>query len=71
MPLSRDVSGLKVRDILMFGLGAGAFINEVFLQTVDRPYIIAAACALMGLPLVFKGVTITRNGMNGSGKDER
>lgn len=52
---------MKVRDYLMFGLGAGAFINEVLLSSIERPYVIAASCALMGLPLVFKGVTVTRN----------
>jgi hypothetical protein len=38
----------------MFVLGAMGFIHEVFFGPIDRPTIIAASCALMGLPLVLK-----------------
>lgn len=39
----------------MFVLGAAAFLHEVFLGAIERPYILAAACALMGLPFVLRG----------------
>ncbi len=39
----------------MFSLGAGAFLNEVFIGGQERPFIIAACLALMGLPFVLRG----------------
>jgi hypothetical protein len=39
----------------MFLLGAAGFIHEVLWAQQERPVIIAACCALMGLPFVLRG----------------
>lgn len=70
MKNARNIA-MGARGVAMFCLGAGAFINEVFLSTVERPYILAASGALMGLPFVFKGFSIVRNGYNKNNNGSR
>lgn len=36
----------------MFALGATGFLHEVFAQGVERPVVLSACVALMGLPFV-------------------
>lgn len=43
------------RKSAMFFLGAGGFIHEVVVAQAERPFLIAACCALMGLPFVLTG----------------
>jgi hypothetical protein len=43
----------------MFVLGAAGFIHELIVTGTERPYILSACLALMGLPLVLTG---RRNG---------
>lgn len=57
-----------LRDVFMFVLGALGFMHELILGPIERPYIIAASCALMGAPLVFNGATRIKNGRNNDGK---
>ena len=51
------------RDTLLFVLGAGGFLHELLLSSRDRPTIIAASLAMMGLPFVLNG----RGKRNGNG----
>jgi hypothetical protein len=44
-----------LRDVLMFTLGAGGFTHEVVVAGTERPFILTACLALMGLPLVLGG----------------
>ena len=37
----------------MFVLGAGGFVHELFTTGLERPYILTASLALMGLSVVF------------------
>jgi hypothetical protein len=57
------VSPQGLRDVAMFLLGAGGFIHEVLTVGVERPFILTACLALMGLPFILTG---WRNG-NGNG----
>lgn len=41
-----------VRDALMFTLGAIGFLHELWAAGIERPFILTACLALMGLPLV-------------------
>jgi membrane-bound ClpP family serine protease len=41
-----------LRDVLMFLLGATGFIHELVASGVERPMILTASLALMGLPFV-------------------
>lgn len=45
----------NARGIAMFLLGAVAFSHEVVVIGTERPFVIAGALALMGLPFVLKG----------------
>lgn len=47
--------GYVTRRLVMFLLGAAGFIHEVLWAQQERPVIIAACCALMGLPFVLRG----------------
>ncbi len=42
------------RDALAFVLGATGFLHELILAPVERPYILTASLALMGLPFVLR-----------------
>jgi len=43
------------RDSVLFTLGAGGFIHEVFFGgSMERPFLLALCGALMGLPLVLR-----------------
>lgn len=46
----------------MFCLGAVGFLHELFTTGVERPFILTAALALMGLPFVLTGTNGKRNG---------
>lgn len=48
----------------MFVLGAGGFVHELFTTGIERPFILTASLALMGLPFVLTGT----NRRNGNGK---
>jgi hypothetical protein len=39
----------------MFVLGASGFVHELFTTGVERPFILSACLALMGLPFVLNG----------------
>lgn len=39
----------------MFALGAIGFVHELLFVAAERPAILAACCALMGLPFVLNG----------------
>jgi hypothetical protein len=43
-----------VRDPAFFLLGAGTFIHEVTIQSSERPTILAASLALMGVPVFLR-----------------
>jgi hypothetical protein len=45
----------------MFVVGLGGFIHEVAIAQAERPMIIAACCALMGLPFVLRGEETLRD----------
>jgi hypothetical protein len=49
------------RKVVMFLLGAGGFVHEILVAQQERPVIIAACCALMGLPFVLKGEEVLRD----------
>jgi hypothetical protein len=51
----KPISVRALREATLFMVGAGAFLNEVFSREVERPFIIAACLALMGLPFVLRG----------------
>jgi hypothetical protein len=51
------------RDLMMFGLGAGGFVHEVLYQGFERPFVLSACLALMGLPFV-----LAANGRRNGGK---
>jgi hypothetical protein len=50
------------RKTVMFCLGAGGFLHELVFSQVERPVIIAACCALMGLPFVLNAEKILSDG---------
>ena len=41
-----------IRDATMFVLGAGGFLHELLTVGIERPFILTACLALMGLPFV-------------------
>lgn len=43
-----------VRDVLMFIVGAWSFHHEVVTAHAERPFIVGAALALMGLPFFLR-----------------
>jgi hypothetical protein len=51
-----------LRDTIMFLLGAGGFLHELVIATAERPFILAASSALMGLPFVLKADERLRGG---------
>lgn len=53
-----------LRDTLMFLLGAVGFLHELIIADAERPYLLTAALALMGLPLVLRADE-ARNGKDG------
>lgn len=55
---------LVTRDATMFALGALGFAHEILTVGVERPFILTACLALMGLPVL---LTSARNG---NGKKE-
>jgi hypothetical protein len=55
MGLSAMPSGRVMREVAMFVVGGAGFLNEVYLRVTERPFIIAACLALMGLPFVLHG----------------
>jgi hypothetical protein len=48
----------------MFLLGATAFLHELVIANAERPYLLTAALAMMGLPIVLRADE-SRNGKNG------
>lgn len=40
----------NAREIFLFAIGSGGFVHEVITMGAERPFIIAASLALMGLP---------------------
>lgn len=42
------------RDLIMFTLGAFGFVHELVVSNVERPYLIGACLALMGLPVALR-----------------
>lgn len=58
-------SSRAVRDLALFMLGAGGFAHEVLSKGAERPTILFACLALMGVPIFLKK---DANGKNGNGK---
>lgn len=59
------------REILLFMLGAAAFLHEVFaVGLTERPFLLATSAALMGLPFVLNADRNLRGG-NGSRNGSR
>lgn len=50
----------------MFGIGAFGFLHELLLANGERPYLITATLALMGLPIALRADERRKNG-NGKG----
>lgn len=46
----------------MFLMGAFGFFHELIVADAERPYLITAALALMGLPLVLRADEARKNG---------
>jgi hypothetical protein len=51
----RSPSARVLREISTFLLGAFGFVHELLLAHTERPFIISASLALMGLPFVIRG----------------
>lgn len=49
----------------MFVFGAIGFFHELVIAEAERPYLITAALALMGLPLVLRADEARKNDKNG------
>ena len=66
--MTQIVSRFKVREAVLFVIGTVTFGHEVFYAETERPFLIAASLALMGLPFVLAGEErLRRNGRNGNG----
>jgi hypothetical protein len=59
------ITAKNAREAATFMLGAAGFLYEVFLGAQERPFIIAACLALMGLPFVLRGEQKIRENANG------
>lgn len=42
----------NLRDVVTFLLGATGFLHELLISDMERPFLLTASLALMGLPLV-------------------
>lgn len=51
----RLLSGRAVREVATFSLGVVGFLHELLLAPTERPFLISASLALMGLPFVLRG----------------
>jgi hypothetical protein len=60
------------QQIGTFAIGAFGFVHEVvFVQPPqERPFLIAASMALMGLPFLFAGETMVKRRSNGATSSE-
>jgi hypothetical protein len=56
------LSARAVRELATFLLGAGGFAHELLVAPTERPFIISASLALMGLPFVLRGEDKLREG---------
>lgn len=64
-PPSRQRWWTKItRDLVLLGAGLAFMAHEVFVQPVERPYVITACLGMMGLP-VFLRWDSKRNGNGG------
>lgn len=59
-----------MREFLLFSLGAAGFVHEVFFAQgpTERPFLVAASLALMGLPFVMNADRALRKNGNGNGE---
>ena len=48
------IRNLITKEKLFVALGSVAFLHELIIAEVERPFILTAALALMGFPLVLK-----------------
>lgn len=55
------------REVALFALGAIGFLHEVFWQMGERPFLIAATCSLMGMPLLMSGEKAIHRGKGDGG----
>lgn len=65
--LLSSLTARQAREVAMFLMGATAFMHEVLAEGVERPFILSASLALMGLPFVLKGERALRENGNGNG----
>jgi hypothetical protein len=59
-----------MREALAFAIGAIGFLHELILAHADRPFLLTASLALMGVPLVFRGDEKLRDALGGQNKSE-
>lgn len=50
------------RDLVMFIIGAVGFLHELLISNAERPYLITATLALMGLPIALRADERRKNG---------
>lgn len=59
-------NGLRLRELVLFLIGAATFVHEVIYSLTERPFLIAASLAMMGFPLVLRSdAWVRKNGKNG------
>lgn len=68
--MNESLSRLKIREAALFAIGAVTFAHEVFYVTTERPFLIAASLALMGLPFVLAGESRLRRNNNRNGEKQ-
>jgi hypothetical protein len=44
----------QARDLAMFVLGGGGFVHELLITQAERPTLLLACLALMGLPIFLR-----------------
>jgi len=52
----------QARETLAYAIGALGFLHELILYQGERPFLLTASLALMGVPLVFKAEEKIKNG---------
>ena len=65
----RDIVWPLLRDVILFFSGLGLLIAEANRSGVERPVLLAAFLAMMGLPLFLRADSRNGNGRNGNGRN--
>lgn len=53
-PKKRASRGKITRDLLLFLIGLGGVVHEVFFSTTDRPFLLILLGSLVGLPAMIR-----------------